>query len=271
MVPKTFPASCKNTVLAAPFAVRRIFVPARNAPGRAHRLKCPKNKQVMANDRVSMHSSYNQGVKTRIHQIKLSQIKTAVLLALTVALVGCMRSSTLSSSQSSDSAIQSETQRKAAPAFTLTDANGASVKLADYKGKVVLLNFWATWCGPCKVEIPWFMEFEQKYKDRDFAVLGVSFDDDGWKSVKPYVDQHKINYRIMIGSEELGQLYGNVDSLPTSFIIDREGRIAARHDGLVDKQDYQDEILKLLEDPKHADRRGDAGTAVALFRPDQRP
>ena len=159
----------------------------------------------------------------------------------------------------------------AAPDFTLKDVNGAPVKLADYKGKVVLLNFWATWCGPCKLEIPWFMEFEQKYKDRDFAVLGVSFDDDGWKSVKPYLTEHKINYRVMIGSEELGQLYGNVDALPTSFIIDRQGRIAARHEGLVDKQDYQNEILKLLDDPKRADLGRDAGVTVAGLRPNQRP
>jgi peroxiredoxin len=190
--------------------------------------------------------------------------------AATLLLLGCMRSSTLQT-QSADTAIRPAAERKPAPEFTLKDANGTPVKLSDYKGKVVLLNFWATWCGPCKLEIPWFMEFEQKYKDRDFAVLGISFDDDGWKSVKPYVTEHKINYRIMIGSEELGQLYGNVDALPTSFIIDREGRVAARHEGLVDKQDYQNEILKLLEDPKRADRGRDGNDTVALLRADQRP
>ena len=149
------------------------------------------------------------------------------------------------------------------------------MKLADYKGKVVLLNFWATWCGPCEVEIPWFVEFEQKYKDRDFAVLGVSFDDDGWISVRPYMASHKINYRMVIGSDQMSQLYGGVDSLPTSFIIDRYGRIAVTHVGLVDKRDYQDEILKLLDDPKAAlddTRAGDAAPRLAgLLRPDQRP
>jgi peroxiredoxin len=181
-----------------------------------------------------------------------------------------MRNPTVSSEQG-DSAIRPAAERKAAPDFKLRDVNGAEVKLTDYKGKVVLLNFWATWCGPCKIEIPWFMEFEQNYKDRDFAVLGVSFDDDGWKSVKPYITQHKINYRIMVGSEEVGQLFGNVDALPTSFMIDRQGRIAASHTGLVDKQDYQNEILKLLDDPKTADRRGDAGVTIAQLRADQRP
>ncbi|MEQ1885851.1 MAG: TlpA disulfide reductase family protein [Bryobacteraceae bacterium] len=202
---------------------------------------------------------------------RLKRIVPLVAFAATVLLLGCMRNPPAASQTSGDSAIDAEGVRKPAPDFTLKDVNGSPVKLSDYKGKVVLLNFWATWCGPCKLEIPWFMEFEQKYKDRDFAVLGVSFDDDGWKSVKPYITEHKLNYRVMIGSEELGQLYGNVDALPTSFIIDRQGRIAAHHEGLVDKQDYQNEILKLLEDPKKADIGRDAGVTVAQFRPDQRP
>src|SRR5579863_7342627 len=126
--------------------------------------------------------------------------------------------------------------RRSAPDFALTDATGASVQLSGYKGKVVLLNFWATWCGPCKVEIPWFVQFQQTYKDRDFAVIGVSMDDDGWTSVKPYVTEKKINYRIIIGDDKLAQIYGGVESLPTSFVIDRGGRIASSHVGLVSKK-----------------------------------
>lgn len=145
--------------------------------------------------------------------------------------------------------VKAEKSRKAAPDFSLKDASGKTVKLSDLKGNVVLLNFWATWCGPCQIEIPWFMDFQQTYKDKKFAVLGVSLDDDGWTSVKPYVERRKINYRIVIGTEEVSQLYGGVDSLPTTFLIDRGGRIAAVHTGLVSKSDYQDEILQLL-DPK---------------------
>jgi peroxiredoxin len=163
-------------------------------------------------------------------------------IALAVLLASCSRSpSTVRA------AVKAEKDRKPAPNFTLKDATGADVKLSDYRGKVVLLNFWATWCGPCKIEIPWFMDFQQQYRDRDFAVLGVSMDDDGWKSVKPYVAEHKINYRIVIGTEELTQQYGGVESLPTTFIVDREGRIASVHVGLVSKREYQDEILNLLE------------------------
>lgn len=195
--------------------------------------------------------------------------RAAAAAALALLLAGCSKLSL--SRSSADADVKSDKDRKPAPAFSLTDASGAAVNLADYRGKVVLLNFWATWCGPCQIEIPWFIEFEQKYKDRDFAVLGVSFDDDGWKSVRPYIASHKINYRIMIGTEKMSQLYGGVDSLPTTFILDRQGRIASQHVGLVDKSDYQNEILKLLDDQKRAARDSAPGSLAGLLRPDQRP
>jgi thiol-disulfide isomerase/thioredoxin len=147
---------------------------------------------------------------------------------------------------SAQSGPRAEKDRKPAPDFTLKDAHGQPMKLSGYKGKVVLLNFWATWCGPCKIEIPWFIEFEREYKDRGFAVLGVAMDDDGWESVKPYIEGRRVNYRVAIGSEEMATLYGGVDSLPTSFIIDREGRIADVHIGLVSKSEYRDGIVQLL-------------------------
>jgi peroxiredoxin len=161
-------------------------------------------------------------------------------------------------------AVKAEGERKAAPDFTLKDADGKPVKLSDYRGKVVLLNFWATWCGPCKIEIPWFMDFEQTYKDKNFAVLGISLDEDGWDAVKPYIEQKKINYRVMIGTEQIAQLYGEVDSLPTTFMIDREGRVAAVHVGLVSKSDYTHDILDLLKAPQQP--RGGILIEPVLFR-----
>ena len=191
----------------------------------------------------------------------------AVSSALVLFLAGCSHA---------PRELKSEGQRRTAPNFTLKDADGNPVHLADYRGKVVLVNFWATWCGPCEVEIPWFVEFEQKYKDQGFAVLGLSMDDDGWKSVRPYIATHKINYRVMIASEVVSQQFGDIDSLPTSFVLDRQGRIATNHVGLVDKRDYQNEILKLLEVPKTAAVRSAgagplAGLAGAGFRAGQRP
>jgi cytochrome c biogenesis protein CcmG/thiol:disulfide interchange protein DsbE len=172
--------------------------------------------------------------------------------------------------------FKSQGHRKHAPNFSLKDADGNAVNLADYRGKVVLVNFWATWCGPCEAEIPWFIEFEKKYKDQGFAVLGVSMDDDGWKSVRPYVASHKINYRVVIGSEVVSQQFGEIDSLPTSFVLDREGRIASDHVGLIDKVDYQNEIVKLLEAPRNSAGRDTgagmlAGLTGAGVRAGQRP
>jgi peroxiredoxin len=202
----------------------------------------------------------------------MSRIQIAAVAA-TVGLivVSCSRPSNLPTSE-----LKSEGQRKPAPNFTLKDADGNPVNLADYRGKVVLVNFWATWCGPCEMEIPWFVEFEQKYKDQGFAVLGVSMDDDGWKSVRPYVASHKINYRVVIGSEMVSQQFGEIEALPTSFVVDRQGRIASHHEGLVDKRDYQNEIVKLLEGPKSSAVVGVgagpfAGLAGAGVRSGQRP
>ena len=136
--------------------------------------------------------------------------------------------------------------RKMAPDFILDDASGKPVKLSDLRGKVVLLNFWATWCAPCRVEIPWFIEF-QKTHQSDFTTLGVSLDEDGWDAVKPYIDERKINYRVMVGNDDLAQMYG-ANSLPTTFIIDKFGRIAASHVGLCSESEYEADIRAVLSE-----------------------
>jgi peroxiredoxin len=137
-------------------------------------------------------------------------------------------------------------ERKTAPDFTLKDADGKIVRLSDYRGKVVLLDFWATWCGPCKIEIPWFKEFQRKYKDQGFEVIGVSMDEDGWQAVKPFASDMAINYRLVIGDDSTAQAYGGVDALPTTFVIDRKGKIAAVHVGVASKGDIQNGIEELL-------------------------
>ncbi|MBI1899379.1 MAG: TlpA family protein disulfide reductase [Acidobacteria bacterium] len=144
-------------------------------------------------------------------------------------------------------AVKGEKERKPAPEFALKDADGRAASLRDYRGKVVLLNFWATWCGPCKIEIPWFAEFEQKYKDRGFAVIGISLDEEGWSVVKPYITEMKVNYRMLVGNDSVSELYGGVESLPTTFVIDRQGKIASAHVGLVSKSVYENEIRHLLD------------------------
>lgn len=172
---------------------------------------------------------------------RLSVVPAAALAAAVVWMSACSPARTVSA------AVKAEKDRKPAPEFTLKDSHGRVAKLSEYKGKVVLLNFWATWCGPCKIEIPWFIDFEQRFKDRGFAVLGVSMDEDGWEAVKPYLTERKVNYRVVIGNDEVADQYGGVSSLPTSFLVDKTGRIASVHVGLVSKSVYQNEIEQLLE------------------------
>jgi len=148
--------------------------------------------------------------------------------------------------------VKPDKDRHQAPDFALKDVNGQTVRLSDYRGKVVLLDFWATWCGPCQIEIPWFMDLERRNKDKGFAVLGVSMDDEGWEVVKPFLAQLGVNYRVVIGNDETSQLYGGVDALPTTFLIDRAGKIAAVHVGLVNRRDFEDGVEQLLQSPAPA-------------------
>jgi len=175
---------------------------------------------------------------------------------------GCAPSERAPSAEAST--LKPAKERKEAPEFSLKDIDGRTVKLSDYKGRVVLLNFWATWCGPCKIEIPWFVEFEQQLKHKGFAVLGVAMDEDGWEVVKPFLAELKVNYRTLMGNDSIAQLYGGVDSLPTSFLIDREGKIASIHVGLVSKGDYEHEIEQLLSSSDGARRAALAGVPAVF-------
>ena len=145
-------------------------------------------------------------------------------------------------------AFLKHSERKMAPDFTLTDASGRSVRLSDLRGKVVLLNFWATWCSPCKREIPWFVEFQKTNESRGFAVLGVSMDEGGWSAVKPFLEVNQVNYPVVIGDDHVAGLYGGLPSLPMTVIIDRAGRIAAIHEGLCRRDEYESDIRALLNE-----------------------
>jgi thiol-disulfide isomerase/thioredoxin len=126
-----------------------------------------------------------------------------------------------------------------APDLSLTDAGGRSVKLSGSRGKIVLLNFWATWCGGCQTETPWFIEFQKQYGNARLEVIGVPMDSDGWKSVKPYIKEKSVNYRDR--HRRRGEAVEN-RSDARNLLVDYEGRIAATHVGLAAKAAYRLEI-----------------------------
>jgi len=136
--------------------------------------------------------------------------------------------------------------RKPAPEFALKDSAGKTVSLKKYRGKVVLLDFWATWCHGCKEEIPWFAEFERTYGRKGFAVVGVSLDEDGWKALRPFLAENHIPYQMVLGDDATAKRYG-IESMPDTFLIDRKGRIAASYmGGLVDRTDVESHIQAML-------------------------
>jgi peroxiredoxin len=143
--------------------------------------------------------------------------------------------------------------RATAADFSLADANGEIVRLADLKGKVVLLDFWATWCAGCKVEIPWYVEFQKKYAAKGLTAIGVAMDEEGWDKVKPYLAEHPISYPVVIGNLDLLQKkFGFAPSLPITLLIDRSGKVADSHVGMVKKDAFERDIRQLLKEDSRA-------------------
>ena len=142
--------------------------------------------------------------------------------------------------------LQPVGDRKPAPEFLLLDSSGKSISLKQLRGKVVLLDFWATWCTGCKKELPWFSEFQKTYGSKRFAVVGVSMDDDGWNVIKSFLAHTQLSYRMLLGDEVTAKRYG-IDSLPDAFLVDRQGKIAAAYTtGMVDRDNLAANIQALL-------------------------
>jgi len=138
-------------------------------------------------------------------------------------------------------------QGKPAPDFSLASVDGkATLKLSDFKGKAVLLNFWATWCEPCKIEMPWFVELQKQYGPQGLQVLGVAMDDTDPKDISEFAHKMGVNYPIAVGKEAVGDQYGGIPYLPSTFYIDRDGKVVDRVYGLVSRSEIEDDIKKAL-------------------------
>jgi peroxiredoxin len=139
-------------------------------------------------------------------------------------------------------------QHRPAPDFTLPLIDGGQLRLSSYRGKVVLLDFWATWCVPCREETPHFVEMQQKYGSQGLQIIGVSMDDSP-DPVRTFYQQFHMNYPVVMGTAEVGGAYGGVLGLPIAFVIDREGRIYAKHIGATDAAVFDRDITTLLQTP----------------------
>lgn len=150
--------------------------------------------------------------------------------------------------------LKNSSSRTGAPPFSLVNASGNTQKLIDYRGQVVLLNFWATDCGGCRLEIPWLLDVHRTFKNEKVAVIGISMDisyenlknaAEAWAKVKPFVSAHQISYPVLMEESAVTKRY-DIQALPVSYLIDPRGRIAATYVGLIDKQNVKTNIHTLL-------------------------
>jgi len=133
-----------------------------------------------------------------------------------------------------------------APDFELASLDGKNLKLSSLRGKAVLLNFWATYCGPCKVEMPWFVELQKEYGPQGFQIIGVAMDDASTDDIAKFAKDMGVNYPILLGKEAVGLSYGGVNVLPTTFFLDRNGKVIAREFGLQSRSVFVDHIKQAL-------------------------
>ncbi len=149
-----------------------------------------------------------------------------------------------------------------APDFTLKSTEGNTVRLSDYRGKAVLLNFWATWCQPCKIEMPWFVDLQKQYGAQGLQVIGVNMDDDADKDgakIAEFARRMNLNYIVLLGNDRVGDAYGGVEGLPTSFFIGRDGKIVGYVPGLVSHSEIEDNIKKALAEGSAVAHAGSGG------------
>jgi peroxiredoxin len=184
---------------------------------------------------------------------KLSRVAMAGILVAVATVIIVLMNKSLPSAQPATTerdptsrADNKSAPPAVAPEFALKDLSGNLMKLSDYRGKVVIVNFWATWCLPCRMEIPTFIKLTQKYRARGLEIIGVSVDEDGADGVQSFAETSGINYPVAIANPDTIESYGPIDAIPTTFIIDREGRVYQAHRGMVTYEKIESAIKSIL-------------------------
>lgn len=170
-------------------------------------------------------------------------------VAIAAALLAVLAATACGGSAPGPSAEASGKENEATsvlPAFTLKNLDGSDVRLADSNGTIRLVSFWATWCAPCREEIPVFNELQATYAGKGFTLLAISMDDGGAKVVKPFADENKIVYPVLLGADETAEAFGGIGGLPTTFLLDREGKIVESYFGAVPKRILVAKVEELL-------------------------
>ena len=191
--------------------------------------------------------------------------RNAIVIAVVVAAVALMLFAGVRMSRKKAGAVTIKPVGKTgslAPDFQLKSLDGKQVRLSDFRGKAVLLNFWATWCAPCKIEMPWFVDLQKQYASQGLQVIGVAMDDSGQDTIAKFAKELGVNYPVLIGKESVGDAYGGVEFLPTTFIIDRQGKVVNRVFGLAGRSEFEDSIKKALGAASPAARASAASTSA---------
>ena len=162
------------------------------------------------------------------------------------------------------------TQSTVAPDFTLPSLDGKNIRLSDLRGKAVLLNFWATWCSPCKIEMPWFVELQKEYGPQGLQVVGVAMDDASKEDIAKFAKDMGVNYTILLGKESVGDQYGGVPALPETFFIGRDGKIVDKIIGLKGKGEIEESVQKALHTQPAQPANSQALASPAQAAPDQK-
>src|SRR5438105_1885112 len=169
-------------------------------------------------------------------------IFAAVVILVTLSIYGSLRASRIFHWQVTASTSVDGATLEPAPDFELKSLDGRTVRLSDFRGKVVVLNFWATWCAPCRVETPWLVDLYRQYKEQGLEVVGISMDDGEQEHVAEFAKELGINYTVLLGNHAVGDAYGGLRFLPQTFFIDRNGKIIKRSFGIKSKCDLEDDI-----------------------------